>query len=70
MSKSPYYNHDVSNWKTITEKLVGNHPLSPQDLKKCVLDAWGEIFQSSIGTYKIGWIFNRNLKLWDFSYTN
>ena len=54
MSKSPYYNHDVSNWKTITEKLVGNHPLSPQDLKKCVLDAWGEIFQSSIGTYKIG----------------
>ncbi|MEG0025120.1 MAG: ScaI family restriction endonuclease [Akkermansia sp.] len=54
MFQSPYYNQDVSIWKTITEDLVASHPLSTQDLKKCVLEAWNEIFQSSIGNYKIG----------------
>lgn len=52
--KSPYDNHDISEWKSITNKLINNHPLKTKDIVRTVLEAWNEIFDSSIGNYKIG----------------
>lgn len=52
--KSPYDNHDISEWKSITNKLINSHPLKTKDIVRTVLEAWNEIFDSSIGNYKIG----------------
>ena len=51
---SPYYGLDESEWKSKTEELIQNHPLDQKLLKETVLNSWNCIFNTVIGTYKIG----------------
>jgi len=53
---SPYENVPVEKWKTITKKLIEEHPLSTEEIVDVVMSAWKSIFDSSMGTkgFKIG----------------
>lgn len=52
---SPYDGFSQSQWRSITEKLVSKHPLTPE-LADAVLAAWEDIFASRVGSkqYRIG----------------
>ncbi|MGY3903639.1 ScaI family restriction endonuclease [Aeromonas lusitana] len=56
MNRSPYADHDKSEWKSITEKLINKHPLPKDFIIEVVHDAWNGIFNTSIGNngLKIG----------------
>lgn len=49
MNSSPYAGKDSSEWKQITENLIAKHPLSDQLLVNVILQAWANIFETSIG---------------------
>jgi hypothetical protein len=53
---SPYDGVPVSGWKKITDSLISNHPLSVEEIRAVVLNAWEQIFTSKIGDkpYYIG----------------
>lgn len=51
---SPYNNQEEKNWKKITEKLIGEHPLSKEQIVDAVLTSWKQIFESKIGPLSIG----------------
>lgn len=54
-SMDPYKNKDVSEWQSITEKLIKEHPLSQKEIVEAVLISWDEIFDTLIGNVlKIG----------------
>jgi hypothetical protein len=52
----PYGNQPRDSWRTITTKLIDEHPLKPADLRSVVVDVWKSLFDSSFGTkgFKIG----------------
>ena len=50
MSESPYANKDKSEWKSITKKLVDEHPLAEDFIVRVVHAAWNNIFNTSIGS--------------------
>jgi len=52
--KSPYRGKAVKSWQKITDKLIANHPLSSQEIVNVVLKSWDDIFNSQIGSFKIG----------------
>lgn len=55
MNKSPYENKTVNEWKEITLRLIGEHPLSKDELVEAVLLSWGKILRTRIGNeLKIG----------------
>ena len=47
---SPYAGKDIADWKKITLELIKKHPLSADELKNVVLNAWDDIFSSRIGS--------------------
>lgn len=51
---SPYDGVAVEQWSEVTQKLVRQHPLTTETLVTSVLEAWQQIFESSIGTLRIG----------------
>ncbi|MFA5863780.1 MAG: ScaI family restriction endonuclease [Phycisphaerae bacterium] len=53
---SPYQNKPVDKWFGITQRLISEHFLSPEEIKEVVLWSWEEIFHSKIGSkpYLIG----------------
>lgn len=51
---NPYENKQYEDWESITKNLISNHPLSTENIQKEVLNSWEDIFNSSIGVYKIG----------------
>ena len=53
MSSSPYAGKDKSEWKSITEQIVQEHPLSEASIVDMVFSAWGNIFETSIGRHKL-----------------
>lgn len=53
MRSSPYAGKDKSEWKSITEQIVQEHPLSEDSIVDMVLSAWGNIFETSIGRHKL-----------------
>ncbi len=53
-SNSPYEGLSLDNWKARTEELIARHPLNPEELVKITLDAWEDIFKSSIGGFHVG----------------
>src|SRR5690554_1708186 len=56
MSQSPYYGKDKSEWKSITDKIISEHPLDEKSLVDMIHLAWNNIFETSIGlnNLKIG----------------
>lgn len=46
----PYQNHDVSEWKSITEDLIKKHPLYDAIVDIC-LKSWESILNGKINTY-------------------
>lgn len=50
---SPYQNNDKTLWPQITAALVNIHPLA-SEIKDVVLEAWDDIFSSTLGGYRIG----------------
>lgn len=50
---SPYLNKDKALWQQITDGLVQAHPLKDM-LVNTVLEAWTDIFSSTLGGYVIG----------------
>jgi hypothetical protein len=46
---SPYFDTPSDKWHEVTEKLLQQHPLHPQDVVEIVLSAWSAIFRSQIG---------------------
>lgn len=50
---SPYLGFSQDQWAQVTENLIAAHPLSKQDLVKAVLQAWEDIFESSMGGGKL-----------------
>ena len=53
MNSSPYYGKDKCDWKSITEKLISEHPLDEDKLVEMILQAWNNIFETSIGIHNI-----------------
>lgn len=52
---NPYENTEINEWKSITEKLIEEHPLTKEELIEAVLTSWDEIFNTLIGNVlKIG----------------
>ena len=51
---SPFAGRDFSEWGTVTERLVAEHPLSHEAIVESVFAAWAEIFQSTLGSLRIG----------------
>jgi len=56
MNRSPYAGRDKLEWKSITDKLINEHPLSEDFIIEVVHAAWNGIFNTSIGNngLKIG----------------
>lgn len=52
--QSPYDGVPESEWLEVTKELIHQHPLSTQLLVKATLEAWDEIFNSTVGTLRIG----------------
>lgn len=50
---NPYHNQPQEKWAEITKQLVDKHPLK-DELVDVVLQSWQDIFNSSIGGFKIG----------------
>lgn len=53
MNVSPYENRDKSDWPAITEKLIADHPLNENELVNMILNAWSNIFDTSIGRHNL-----------------
>jgi len=51
--KSPYINRPVTEWASITKRLIDEFPLSSQALVDVVQAAWSDLFTSSIGQAKL-----------------
>lgn len=51
---SPYAGLPPHEWRAKTEELVGAYPLPPNDIVDATLKAWANIFESSLGGFKIG----------------
>ena len=49
MLESPYNNHPMETWKTITQRLVNEFPLSADTILGFVDKAWDNLFDSSFG---------------------
>lgn len=55
MGPSPYANVDVSQWQSITKKLVDEHPLSRVEIVNLVLESWNYVVGTKLGhKYTIG----------------
>jgi hypothetical protein len=46
---SPYYARPQKDWKSITENLLANYPLSKDEMIKITLESWKGIFDTGIG---------------------
>jgi hypothetical protein len=51
---SPYAGKSESEWKNITTRLINEHPLKPNQIVKTILEVWDWIFESKIGSFRIG----------------
>ena len=51
---SPYHGKEISEWQSVTENLIANHPLSETEIVEVVLKSWDDIFNSKIGSFYIG----------------
>jgi hypothetical protein len=47
---SPYLGLSVEELESKTKDLIRQHPLDSNEIYKVVIDAWDQIFQSSIGS--------------------
>jgi len=54
MPNSPYYGKTVAEWSAVTDQLIANHPIKPDEIVETVLKAWDDIFNSKIGSFSIG----------------
>lgn len=54
MSTSPYFGKDVSEWSRITDEIISQHPIKPEEIVEVVLKSWDDIFNSKIGSFYIG----------------
>lgn len=54
MSKSPYYGKIIEDWSAITDQLINNYPIKPNEIVETVLKSWSDIFNSKIGSFYIG----------------
>lgn len=52
---SPYFDHAIETWPDITNELLRDHPLHPEDVVSIVRRAWDAIFRSTLGEgFRIG----------------
>lgn len=51
---SPYNNVDKSDWFSVTQGLIDQHPIEEEELVDVILTAWDNIFKSTFGGHKIG----------------
>jgi len=51
---SPYFEKDMSEWSKITDDLIAQHPITPEEIVETVLKSWDDIFNSKIGSFSIG----------------
>lgn len=54
MLKSPYEGLPQAEWTAKTEELLKVHPLSEEEIKEAVFEAWKLVFDSKIGGLQIG----------------
>lgn len=56
MATTPYDQTPQARWLGVTEDLVDDHPLTPEQIVTAVFDAWDGLFTTSIGKHglKIG----------------
>lgn len=54
MPDSPYHGKNVEDWSSVTDQLIANHPIKPDEIVKVVLKSWDDIFNSKIGSFFIG----------------
>lgn len=54
MPNSPYHGKTVAQWSAITDQLIANHPIKPDEIVETVLKSWDDIFNSKIGSFFIG----------------
>lgn len=46
---TPYKEKDATEWKSITEHLIDEHPLNSKEIVAVVMKSWKQIFSSKIG---------------------
>jgi len=51
---TPYEDHVIEEWLAVTEELLARHPLTPEQIVGAVRRSWAAIFESNIGTLRIG----------------
>lgn len=54
MPNSPYHGKTVAEWSEITDRLITNYPITPDEIVETVLKSWDDIFNSKIGSFSIG----------------
>lgn len=54
ITTSPYFQKPLSDWQSITDNLIIEHPLSTDELVGICLSSWEQMFTSSIGNLQIG----------------
>ena len=54
MPNSPYFGKTVAEWSAITDQLIANHPITPDEIIETVLKSCDDIFNSKIGSFSIG----------------
>jgi ScaI restriction endonuclease len=54
MPNSPYHEKAVAEWSAVTDQLIANHPIKPDEIVETVLKSWDDIFNSKIGSFYIG----------------
>lgn len=50
MSSSPYRGEPQANWHEISERLISEHPLDRNEIKKIALLCWERLWQTTIGS--------------------
>ncbi len=66
MPISPYAGKHVSEWSDITDTLISNHTIKPDEIVKTVLKSWNDIFNSKIGSFLIGKEIEPNPQIMSF----
>ncbi len=47
--QSPYASVPLEEWKSVTERLIAENPLSLNDIRELVLESWQELWQTQLG---------------------
>lgn len=51
---SPYAEKPISDWSAVTDRLLEEHPLKPQQILDASLSAWSRLWKTRVGDVELG----------------